>query len=108
MKRRDGGEFPCVTVDAQGVLKRALSLDLREIRHRAGRLADFVEQLEPVLAHGLVVDIDGDLVEEGIDGGRSLAIALMAAAKSSLPTAAEASFLATSIASASAFSSACW
>ena len=46
---------------------RSLALDLREIRHRAGRGADFVEQLQPVFAERLVVGIDRDLVEERID-----------------------------------------
>src|SRR4051812_28834931 len=44
-----------------------LPLDLGKIRHRLRRLADFVQELEPVLAHRLVVRIHGDLVEEGID-----------------------------------------
>src|SRR5262245_57186623 len=48
-----------------------LPLDAREIRDGARRVADLVEQLEAVLAQFLLVgavgDVDGDLVEEGID-----------------------------------------
>jgi hypothetical protein len=43
-------------------------LDLGEIGYRAGRFADLIEKLEPVFAQGFVVDVDGDFVEEGIDG----------------------------------------
>src|SRR5919197_6369554 len=43
------------------------SLDAREIGDRARCLADFVEQLEPVLTQLLVLNIDRDLVEESID-----------------------------------------
>src|SRR5664280_3167548 len=43
-----------------------------KIRHRAGGFADLVEQLETVFAQSLVVHIDGDLVEEGIDLGTQL------------------------------------
>ena len=52
MKRRDGGRpFRLVTRDAPNMrLKRSLAFDLGEIRHRAGGLADLVEQLQPVLA----------------------------------------------------------
>ena len=42
-------------------------LDLGEIRYRGGGLADLIEKLEPIFAQGFVVDVDSDLVEEGID-----------------------------------------
>ena len=42
-------------------------LDPGEIRHRAGRGADLVQELQAVLAHFGVVVIDLDLVEERID-----------------------------------------
>src|SRR5215831_6300000 len=48
-----------------------LPLDARKIGDRARGVADFIEQLEAVLAQlllvGTVGDVDGDLVEEGID-----------------------------------------
>ena len=44
-----------------------VTFDLGKVRDRAGGGADFVEELQPVLAQRLVVDIDRDLVEEGID-----------------------------------------
>jgi hypothetical protein len=44
-----------------------LSLNARKIRHRAGGFANLVEQFEAVFAQGLVIHIDGDLVEKGID-----------------------------------------
>jgi hypothetical protein len=44
-----------------------LILYLGKIRDRARSRADFVEQLQPVLAHLGVVVIDLDLVEERID-----------------------------------------
>src|SRR6185312_16293371 len=50
----------------------ALPFDPGKIRHRAGGLADFVQQLEPGLAQRLVVDVDRDLVEEGVDLGPQL------------------------------------
>ena len=47
-----------------------LALDAREIRHRAGGVADFVEQPQPVLAQlglvGALRDVDRHLVEERI------------------------------------------
>ncbi len=48
-------------------MTRRLPLDLGKIRYRARGGANFVEKLQPVLAQRLVIDIDGDLVEEGID-----------------------------------------
>jgi len=39
----------------------------RKIRYARVGFADFVEQLEPVLAQGFIVGVDSDLVEEGID-----------------------------------------
>src|SRR4051794_33943562 len=47
--------------------REALPLDLGKIRHRPCRLPDFVQQLEAILAHRLVVRIHGNLVEERID-----------------------------------------
>src|SRR5262245_65350527 len=48
-----------------------LPLDARKIGNGARGVADFIEQLEAVLAQlllvGTVGDVDGDLVEEGID-----------------------------------------
>ena len=46
-----------------------LPLDLGKIRYRARGGANFVEKLQPVLAQRLVIDIDGDLVEEGVHCG---------------------------------------
>src|SRR2546430_11782655 len=45
----------------------ASSLDSGKIRTRAGRLADLVQESESVFAHGWLVDVDGDPIEEGID-----------------------------------------
>ena len=44
-----------------------LSLDSGEIGDRARRRPDFVEELQPVLAQRLVIDVDGHLVKERID-----------------------------------------
>ncbi len=48
------------------------SLDAGEIRHGPRRLADLVEEFQAVLAQFLILDIDRDLVEEGIDRGPEL------------------------------------
>src|SRR4029079_17877949 len=45
----------------------ALAFDLREISNGTSGLANFIEQLEAILAQGLVVNVDRHLVEEGID-----------------------------------------
>src|SRR5947209_17729123 len=42
-------------------------LDLGEIRNRQGCFTDLVEQLEAVGAHGGLVDVHRDLVEERVD-----------------------------------------
>src|SRR5262249_5735340 len=51
------------------ISRLASSLDLGEIGDRARRLADLIEELEPVFAQALVVDIDGYLGEEGVNAG---------------------------------------
>src|SRR5262245_47807332 len=54
-------------------LRRSISpLDAGEIGDRAGRLANFVEQFEPVFAQWLVFHVDRDLVEESVDMGTKL------------------------------------
>src|ERR1041385_5474323 len=49
-----------------------LTLDAGKVSDRPGGLANFVEQLEAVFAQGLILDVDGDLVEEGVDLGPQL------------------------------------
>ena len=67
---------------------RCVAFDLGEIGDRAGGFADFVEQLQPVLAYLRIVGVDRDLVEEGVDDGRNVAIAGIAARNPRAPTAA--------------------
>jgi hypothetical protein len=45
-----------------------LSLDLREISHGKGRLANLIEQLQAVFSERRIIGIDRDVVEECIDG----------------------------------------
>src|SRR5262245_20022476 len=68
---RGSSRVPCYWMPAFAGMTPRLPLDARKIGNRARGLADFVEQLEAILAQFLLVgairDIDRDLVEEGID-----------------------------------------
>ena len=77
MKRRDAARVPSSFLSRvlRGEVKSMLSLDLGEIRHRAGGLADFVEQLEAVFAQRLSSTLTVTLSKKASTKGRSLAIA---------------------------------
>src|SRR5450432_4478593 len=69
MKRRsrhEGSSF-LSSPRQRGEVKTSLPLYLGKVRHRAGGFADFVQKLQAVFAQRLVVDVDGDFFEEGID-----------------------------------------
>ena len=52
-----------------------IALDTREVGDGPRSLANFIEQLQAVLPQRLVVGVDRDLVEEGVDRRSSFAIA---------------------------------
>ena len=60
--------FPRVPLGSPGMTVVVSAFDLREVGDLVRGLDDLRQQFQPVLAQRLVVGVDGDLVEETVDG----------------------------------------